>query len=284
MRQWVAHRVAAIAALLGPWWRFRVWARLAGSGAYASRPGRDVDIRRVRPHGYRMALHQSDWMERYALGAGRFYQDDLTALVCQQLRPGDTFVDVGANVGFVTLTAARCVGPTGRVYAFEAAPATAAKLVANVELNDLANVEVRALALGDREGSVSLVQDTAHHGTNYIDPRAGGSATVPMVRGDAVLHELSNRVLVKIDVEGAERLVLEGMDALMARPDTRFIVEICPEQLARFATRAEDVFALMARHGYVPHAVRLAPLGRRVTHRRLDGPQNRALYDVLFTR
>src|SRR6266699_2559349 len=74
------------------------------------------------------------------------------------LRPGDTFVDVGANIGLFTLIAARLVGPQGRVLSFEPTPETFARLTKNVQTNRLENVSCQQLALSDRAGEMEFTR------------------------------------------------------------------------------------------------------------------------------
>jgi FkbM family methyltransferase len=83
--------------------------------------------------------------------------------ICRRvLRPGDTFVDVGANFGLVSLIGARAVGSTGRVHAFESQPALAAMLRRSAALNHLANLTLHEVALSDRDGVLEL-QVPCHH-------------------------------------------------------------------------------------------------------------------------
>ena len=122
---------------------------------------------RVQPHGYEMKLSRSDWMERYAIHTGAFYSGEVTATVAALLRSGDCFVDVGANIGFVTLCASRIVGGHGQVIAFEPNPALVARLTCTLAHNRISNVTVLPFAAGDRTGDIGFSQE-AHHGNNYV--------------------------------------------------------------------------------------------------------------------
>jgi FkbM family methyltransferase len=278
-----AQRAAEMASILSPWWRFRVWARLAGPGAYANHPDADGVMTRVWPHNATMELRRGDWMERYAIEAGRFYQDDLIYTILTLVKPGDTFIDIGANIGFVTLTASRLVGSEGRVISVEANQDLVARLSRTLTQNSISNVDLRHVALGATTGEVVLkTQD--HHGTSHIDFQDKNGQTVPLKRGDDVFGVPPGPVFVKIDVEGAEQMVLEGLPNLIGRQDVTWLIEICERQLARFGATPQSIFDRMTAAGYEARAPGLSPLSARVHLKPLARPSHRPLCDVLFQR
>jgi FkbM family methyltransferase len=283
-REHAAHLVALFAGVLSPWWRFRLWARLAGPTAYRTIDDDRLRDRHIWPHDYEMKLRASDWMERYALLSGRYYQDDLIEVIQQSLKPGDTYVDIGANLGFTMLTAARAVGPTGRIVAFEPNATLVQRLEDSLRSNQIEHITIHNAALGESEGFVQLV-DTGHHGTGYIDPTTASTGSVRRVRGDELLGGFTGRVFVKIDVEGAELTFLGGLPELLARQgDTAFLVEICEHQLNRFGASAKDVFEVFAKNGYKAWLPRLTPFSSRVRLKPMPGPTGRLVYDAMFTR
>lgn len=147
----------------------------------------------------------------------------------QHVRPGAVFYDVGANVGFFTVIGARLVGPRGRVYAFEPVPDNAERVRRNAALNRLENVQVLQKAAAARSGSGELVLAAYAGGaaltTAAPPPDAIGRMVVDLVRLDDLVAAGSVQApaVVKIDVEGAELDVLEGMP-LIARRDRPVIV------------------------------------------------------------
>jgi FkbM family methyltransferase len=152
--------------------------------------------------------------------------------LADHLGPGDVFYDVGANVGFFTVLAARLVGPNGLVVAFEPVPATADLTRRNSELNGFTNVRVLERAASDVNGSGELVL-ARHIGGAALStvPRpadATSAITVVLTTIDALLAEsgIAAPTVVKIDVEGAETAVLDGMTETMARHRPTIICEI----------------------------------------------------------
>jgi FkbM family methyltransferase len=164
-------------------------------------------------------------------------------LMDRVLRPGMTVLDVGANVGYNTVYAAARVGARGRVVALEPAADNFAVLQENIAANDLANVASHRLAAGAGagvrrlfvRGDLSAV-NSFYSESCYSD--VTGVADVTVVRLDDVWAGTPD--LVKIDVEGAELEVLDGMTRLLASPEVRLIVEWHPllQQMAGFAAEA----------------------------------------------
>jgi FkbM family methyltransferase len=132
------------------------------------------------------------------------------------IRPTMTVYDIGANVGFFSVIAARLVGPHGRVIAFEALPENAEQLVANALLNNFENIIVRCEALGNENGFTAFfAADESTLGRLKTlgppDP-AAREITVPVRQLDRLIagSDLPLPGLVKLDVEGAEVAVLLG--------------------------------------------------------------------------
>ena len=139
--------------------------------------------------------------------------------VLDYLKPGDRFVDIGANVGVYTLLAASVVGERGTVDAYEPGAKAALRLRENIELNGLRQVNVKQAAISEHDGGVSFStdQDT----TNKIllnGLAASTAATVPSCRLDT-LYPNGGIALVKMDIEGAEPLALRGSTGLLAKND-----------------------------------------------------------------
>ncbi|MBI1298304.1 FkbM family methyltransferase [bacterium] len=147
------------------------------------------------------------------------------------LRPGNIVVDVGANTGYNTFYAAHCVGHTGRVYAVEPAQDNLAVLYEDLFANRFSHVHVLPYAAGSRKavrpfylrGSVSAVNSLFQE-SFYADVTE--TVDVFTARLDDLIHEKPD--LVKIDVEGAELDVLQGMSRMLEQASTQLVVEWHP--------------------------------------------------------
>ena len=129
-----------------------------------------------------------------------------------RLRPGDTFVDAGANIGFYSVMAARIVGPRGRVVAIEMMPDTARQLRRNIEANSGANVTVHERALTSHAGqTIHAVSDGRKLGQARLAGTTGeGAVQVRSAKLDDILGEIDGIRLIKMDIEGAECDALRG--------------------------------------------------------------------------
>jgi FkbM family methyltransferase len=133
----------------------------------------------------------------------------------QYLRPGDTAVDVGANLGFVTTMLADVVGKTGTVFSFEPARATFAKLQLTIRENELTQVRPYRAGCGSHKDTAALHRVSASSGNSSIHG-AGRGERIQLVPLDTVSEIMENGVqLVKIDTEGHESEVLKGAKELI---------------------------------------------------------------------
>ena len=130
------------------------------------------------------------------------------------LRPNDVFVDVGANIGYLTVTGAKAVGPNGRVISFEAHPRICGYLAENIALNGLSNVTAYNLAIGNTSGTVDLLECPGDDSQTCV-AHGQRAVTVSLVSLDEVLPREEAIALLKIDVEGYEKFVLEGAGRLL---------------------------------------------------------------------
>jgi FkbM family methyltransferase len=138
------------------------------------------------------------------------FSDPEVDVMAKTVRPGDTVIDVGANVGALTVAMARLVGPTGRVIAFEPQPETASLLERNAAQNGLDNVEIHRCAAGDKLREVIAMPNLAEVGhKNYGGVALGkGERSVTTETIDDM--KLESVSFIKIDVEGMERQVIKG--------------------------------------------------------------------------
>ena len=142
--------------------------------------------------------------------------DELYEFLEHYLKPGMTFVDVGANIGSHTLHAARLVGRSGKVFAFEADPNTYQLLRENIERNRAHNVKARQVAVSDRSGAIDfyLTKDSAKSSTVYRD--GYGKIEIECKLLDNILPGDVEVDILKIDVEGADKEVLKGAARLLS--------------------------------------------------------------------
>ena len=182
----------------------------------------------------------SDMLSRYVYYFG-LWEPGVTQLIKQRLRPGDTFVDVGANTGWYTLLAAHSVGTTGRVVAIEASPSNFLRLQENVSNNRLNNVRLVNEAVWSSESLLPLFQGPpSHSGVSTVLPsfakrkRCELAGQVYARRLPDLLSpdEIATLRVLKIDVEGSEREVLLGMEPMLdsVPRDLEIFLEVNPAE------------------------------------------------------
>jgi FkbM family methyltransferase len=171
------------------------------------------------------------------------------------LSPGKVFVDGGANFGIYTVLASQLVGDSGRVLSFEPAAESFPILKHNVELNKMSNVKLFNLAISDKEentrfyhidnapNSYSLGSDVNSE-TNFEEVQ---TTTLDKVLSDEGIERVD---LIKLDVEGAEELVLQGARSLFSRMRPTLILEINPTAIARLGLSPDGIVNLLKEWDY----------------------------------
>ncbi|WP_434744390.1 FkbM family methyltransferase [Streptomyces sp. A-14] len=223
---------------------------------------REHPRRRVTETGFgaRVAVDTQDLIQRYLYLFG-VWEPYMTGWLQRRLRPGDTFVDVGANVGYYSLLAARLVGADGRVVAIEASPVFHHRLLRNITLNGYGNVHAINGAVSDTEEILKFVlASSANMGANSIVPYEGpaestfeiAARTLPDLLTE---EEIACARVIKIDVEGAEGSVVRGMTPMLSllRPDAEITVEVTPERMAQLGDSADELMETMRDHGFHPY-------------------------------
>lgn len=206
-----------------------------------------------------------DAVHSYAYFFG-VWEPAVTAVYRAALREGDVVIDIGANVGMHTLLASRLVGRTGRVHAIEASPWIFRRLRRNLRTNRADNVRSYNLAVTEVAGEVPvfLHDDTNLGGTTIVATEAAkaGAHQESLVEGRPLgeivpLRELRAARLIKIDVEGAELLVVRGMAPLLAelRPEVEILVEVNARALEGFGSSVAEFIALFTAAGFAPFEV-----------------------------
>ncbi len=166
-----------------------------------------------------------DW-----IGRTLYYFGDLdpkVTWVCKQiLRPGDVVLDIGANLGLISLFSRQIVGEKGLVYAFEPQPALVDLMCQSLEKNGYSDVKVHQIALGVQKGTMELFVPTGHAGAASLIRKEhfqGNNVSVVVENASEYLAQLNLPPirLVKIDVEGFEAEIIEGASEFFEtnRPD-----------------------------------------------------------------
>jgi FkbM family methyltransferase len=212
-------------------------------------------------YGFVLRGNTVEFLGRYVYYFG-IWEPNLSTWITQQLSSGDTFVDIGANIGYYALLAARLVGPSGHVVAIEASPRTFRDLARNLSLNDARNVRSVNVAVSDREGELQLYEGPlGSSGKTSVLGQPGlacvgtiGARPLAAILSDA---EIAGTRLFKIDVEGAEWFVINGFAPYLpqTRPDAEFVIEISPSRLELLQRSPDDILDLFGRAGFKAYRI-----------------------------
>jgi FkbM family methyltransferase len=215
---------------------------------------------RVR-EGFVMQIDGSSQTGRMLYATGE-YESETSRLIQRLLRPGDTMIDVGANIGYFTILGSRAVGVRGRVVAFEPMPHVRERLDRNIALNRLTNVVVRSEALSDSSGpSTFFAGPTDDTGLASLRPLTG-SMQVDVMRAklDGLWDPADRVALVKIDVEGAEMAAVRGMSECLKRDAPHVILEVTDDYLHAMGASADALMAHLLGFGYSMYRISHGPL------------------------
>jgi FkbM family methyltransferase len=250
-----------------------------------------------------LAVDARDTVGRYIYYFGT-WEPNLTAWLQRSLRPGDVFVDVGANVGYFTLLASRLVGPDGRVVAIEALPEIHTVLERNVRANDARNVRAACVAAWNEDAALEMFTRVSGGPTGTSTAYASWAtrwdlapaATVTARPLPDILDpgEIERARIIKIDAEGAEWRVIAGLAGVLphCRDDLEIVVELAPGLLREDGASPDDIARLLGEHGFRPYRLENDYDGsayyggnaaRRPT-RIAEFPSELEQFDVVFSR
>lgn len=200
-----------------------------------------------RSRGVRLGLHPSE-MTYEAWKTPRNYRSADGEFLEKVLEPGGLVVDVGANIGMISIQSAKLVGPAGRVIAIEPNPRIISYCKKNIVLNGLENITPIQTAMGSEEGSVLFNCDDCDDRSRVVSE---GGIRVPLTTLDKIMEREPNRKihLLKIDVEGFELSVLEGARESLKRTQWLYI-EVESQNYSQYGKKAQDVMTILDESGF----------------------------------
>jgi FkbM family methyltransferase len=213
--------------------------------------------------GQRMYVDPTDYLQCLIYYFGVF-EPHCMRLLQILLQSDETFIDIGGNIGLYTIVASKLVGNGGRVLTFEAAPFHCQAIRENITLNELNNVVLYETALGAEDGSTRLVLPEGgnegmftlaakpeNHEVERVSYRVNLSRFNSMIKWG----EIKKLSLVKLDIEGAEPLALEGMHEIFDQFRCSVIIEINELSLRRLGQSSTDLIRWFSRRHYQGWAI-----------------------------
>ena len=191
-------------------------------------------------HGHSLDLLPRDRGVSIELAVHRTHEPRATKLLAGFLKPGMTVIDIGSNLGYYALLESRLVGDSGTVVALEPVPQNAELCKQNIRVNRCSNVVFREAAIGPYNGTLPLhLSEKSNWHTLHEVHWSTADIFVPICTLDSLVSELSlNRVdLVRMDLEGYETVVINGMRKTLQEYSPRVLVEVHPQIVGPGAMR-----------------------------------------------
>jgi FkbM family methyltransferase len=197
----------------------------------------------------------TDAIQQHILLRG-FFEFYETSIVRKHVRSGNTFLDIGANIGWFTLLACSLIGPGGRVLSFEPAQGAFRSLKHNLAVNNFQQATVFNEALGAQRGTAFLyAHETGEPGSNsmFAGTERAPLEAISVRNGDETLEEagITHIDFCKIDVEGAECEVLKGLSKTLAQKRiATLMIECNADALGRAGSSPDELFGLLKAAGF----------------------------------
>jgi FkbM family methyltransferase len=250
-------------------------------------------------HRLTYLLDPAQMSQRFMLGdfaAGRLYEAETSNFIGSLLQPGDTFIDIGAHVGYFSMLASALVGPTGTVFSFEPDQTNFAHLLDHIEVNNATNIRPIHMAVGakpaiaeffvnaDNDGGHALWEVGRHpfnEQTRQGPPRTR-KVCVTSIDQFFADRDMSRLRAIKIDAEGAEFAILVGARGLLNKYQVPFIIaEVNRFGLESMGANEGLLRSVMSDHGYETY---LFHPGRTFVQRLSpeQTPETNSVFNLLF--
>lgn len=216
--------------------------------------GRDIAL--VNVQGQKMHVDAAFGLTLTSAGT-YLTEKKMTTLFNASLRKGMTVVDIGANIGYYTLLAARAVGKEGKVFSFEPEPQNYSLLTKNIKENKYTNITTVQKAVANSTFPIKLYMDKipSDHSIGSSFPNQK-FIEVECTTLDRFFRNGQHIDVIKIDAEGAEMAILQGMSkVLSANPTVIIFTELNPEKLAHAGYSARDYYRALISLGFKPRLI-----------------------------
>lgn len=203
--------------------------------------------------GFKLNLCLDDWIQQNIYFKGSYENLELNWIE-ENLNPEDVFIDIGANIGIFTLTAAQKIGQ-GKVYSFEPFEQNHNSLIKNIELNPFKNIQVEKFAIAESEKEISLFYDDEDKNLGMVSSYNLSKKNETIIKAIALDdYVLSNKIkkvdIIKMDIEGNELYALQGMKNVLKNQKPKLLVEVDPEILKRTGYTEGEIFSFLELMNY----------------------------------
>lgn len=192
---------------------------------------------------------------------GQMYEGETFDFITKNINKGDTFLDIGTHVGFFSIIASKIVGETGKIYSFEMNHSNYSHLLAHIRINESKNIIPHNWAVSDKSGIIEFFNNTDNDGGHSLWDCGKHEFNIKSKKNpkNIISYSIaiddyfdSNRKVnfIKIDTEGAEVLVLKGMENLLKRDKPIVVAEVNEFGLKEMGFSYTDLRKIMFDIGY----------------------------------
>lgn len=208
-------------------------------------------VETINLRGIKFELNTSDFVDKYLFVTGE-YEPDVTDFILNNLKKGDVFMDIGANIGYFSILASKRVGNSGEIYAYEPNPVTLNRLKRNISINQIENIYVKPFAVSNSRESINFyIPKFKNSGMSSLRGIENSKVVkVNTIILDDRLNQLPKIKLIKLDIEGAEHLAISGMVKLLRRDKPMLLLELTDEFLKEFDSSAFKLLQFLSSFGY----------------------------------
>lgn len=202
----------------------------------------------------KLNLDLGDWIQQQLYFLGDYEKSEIDYLY-SILKEGDTFMDVGGNIGLFSLNASKIVGNAGKVYAFEAFKPNYEKFSKHLTINDFKNVTLEHLAVSEDIGFIEILYNESYGNvgmaSSYLEDFTA-KEKVPSISLDGYVKdkEIPKINLIKIDIEGGEFSALKGMSEILTHQQPKIIIEINNIALKSSGHSEDELIQILLQKGY----------------------------------
>ncbi|MBU3578636.1 FkbM family methyltransferase [Polynucleobacter sp. 73C-SIWE] len=218
---------------------------------------KDNDKYFIHHNGFKINYLKDDYSLINFIKTNNDYEEATRRVVERILKKGDIFLDLGSHIGFYALIAARIVGETGHVYAFEPTPATRDTLDKNVIDNGLKNIiTVESFGVSDCSKNVNFIVNSDSSECNKISQFDEGVENLIKIKTIsidkyAIINSIKKINLVKMDIEGAEYQAIIGMRKIISEnPDIKLIFEYNRKIMNENGSSRVNIFNILKELGF----------------------------------
>lgn len=189
----------------------------------------------------------------FLFNKGKLHESPVKKILIDSLKQKDVFVDIGAHLGGYTCLVGKAL-KKGKVYSFEIDKKVFDLLKENIKLNNLKNVNAYNIGVSDKKGFVKIPKKKDIDPGLAIDTKLKKNKkylTIKSTKLDSFFKNKQQKpTIIKIDVEGAEFLVLKGMKKLLEKENLKIFLEIHGNKLEKFNTNSKEIISFLQKKGY----------------------------------